>query len=289
MSATNKSPFVRSSSKDGKPAMGKGLVKAGSTQAIKVGELICLNKTYSGYFSPVALAADPMLFPLAIAAEEQKSTDSERYIDIYTLAPEDVFHFAINAARSLAIGDVFVPTASNSQQLTYDADGGICARQVDFGHYPQSTDTTVPNMSYAQVSFDIRCTYYGLVQTALGRGLAGRVYTSGATAITLTVYQSGLTLSNYGADANTAIHVLPDNAPLGTKFTAVCMTAFDTGFDAGASDKISVEAAEGAAAGQVTVDAIGDSIIIEKVYANKWFAHAIVSSASDQTGAIDVA
>ena len=134
--AVNKEPFVRSRSKDGLPHVFRGVVQAGSTQAIKRGEIVCYGAT-TGYWTPVTLAAH-YVYPLAIAKEEQKAADLERYIELYSLHPDDEFEFALDAARSLALGDTFILTASDSQSLTYSASAFPVARCVDDGHYPET-------------------------------------------------------------------------------------------------------------------------------------------------------
>lgn len=162
--ATNKHPFVRSRSKDGLPSVFKGLVQAGSTQAIKVGE-ICNWDDTTGYWVPIDAVADHR-YVLAISKEEQKASGraeltAERYIDFYALAPEDEFEFVLAAAESLLLGNPYTLTASDSQKLTAAAGAFAVAINVDDGHYPQEEDTTVRNRSYAIVSFNPAVTWWG--------------------------------------------------------------------------------------------------------------------------------
>jgi hypothetical protein len=157
----NKDPFVCSLS-GGLPHEFLGLVQAGATQAIKIGEICYWNGTY---WVPVSAVAHHR-YPLAIAKEEQKAAGrseltGSRYIRFYALHPDDVFEFEIDAARSLAVGDTFTLTASNSQKLTYSAGAFAVAVNVDFGHYPQEEDTTIQNQSYARVAFNPACSYWG--------------------------------------------------------------------------------------------------------------------------------
>ena len=173
--ATNKDPFVYSKSKDGVADKFLGLVQAGSTQAIKIGEICNYNET-SGYWVPINAVADSR-YMLAIAAEEQKATGrgeltGSRYIKFYSLNPNDVFEFPLAAARSLAIGDSFTLTASDSQKLTYTAGAFAVAMNIDDGHYPQEEDTTIANQSYARVVFNPSVSYYGLKRSLENR--AGR-------------------------------------------------------------------------------------------------------------------
>lgn len=280
--ASNKDPFVRSRSSDGKASQFMGLVQAGSTQEIKTGEICCFNKT-AGYWIPVSATSD-YIYALAIAHEEQKSDDSARYISFYSLHPNDEFEFEINAARALAVGDRFTLTSLASQKLTYSATSFPVARCVDYGHYP-STGTTIRNRSYAVVTFSVECTYWGLIQS--GEGLHKPKIFNSTSSATLYTEQSGLILINTGA-AGTAIHVLPQSCPAGTTFTAQCATAYDTGFAPGAAGAIYIEGAKQTDDKNVTVDAIGDSLRVTSDGNGDWFGEAIITSAADATGAIDV-
>ncbi|MFH1488503.1 MAG: hypothetical protein ABII06_06330, partial [Pseudomonadota bacterium] len=140
----NRDPFVYRIG-GGKPVTFLGLVQAGSTQAIKKGEICTWDET-TGYFVPVDAVADHR-YPLAIAAEEQKASGrgeltASRYILFYALDPRDIFEFELAAAQALAIGDPFTLTASDSQKLTAAAGAFAVAINVDCGHYPHEEDTT---------------------------------------------------------------------------------------------------------------------------------------------------
>jgi len=183
--AVNKDPFVYSKNPNG-PDKFKGLVQAGSTQAIKIGEICCFDKT-TGYWIPVSAVADSR-YMLAIAAEEQKASSLgeyvvERYLDFYSLDPADVFEFVLDAARSLAIGDTFTLTASDSQKLTYGSGDYAVAMNIDGGHYPEQNDTTIRNQSYARVVFNPRNSYWGLKRSLTQR--QGRRVISTAVDLTL--------------------------------------------------------------------------------------------------------
>lgn len=283
---SNMNPFIKSFSNDGKAAMFYGLVKAGSTQAIKMGEIVVRDKTYAGYFSPYATTTLDYIYPMAITAEEQASGDSERYILMYALSPMDVFEYPINAARSLALGDNFVVTSSNSQQLTYDADGHPICSQALYGHYPQETDTTIRNMSYAQVSFNPGFTVWGLLMGAkTGRGT--RKVVNSTSALTLYEYHDGIIITNLGGSGGIA-HVLPSTPPLGFKASALAIAADDVGFEIGSQGAFYVEGAKQTDDKNVTVDDEGDSVNAIYIGGGDWFAECVVTSAADATGAIDV-
>lgn len=232
--AVNKDPFVYSKSKGGKPQIFRGLVQAGSTQAIKIGEICTWDET-TGYFVPVDAVADHR-YPLAIAKEEQKSSGRAeltaiRYIDFYSLHPDDVFEFELAAARSLAIGDPFTLTASDSQKLTYGAGAFAVAINVDDGHYPQEEDTTIRNQSYARVTFNPAVSWCGFRMSQVAR--PGRrvisvaatgslkesdmynslVLLSGATTLSLPAVKPGMDVIFVNADGDTQ-SINPDDADL---------------------------------------------------------------------------
>jgi hypothetical protein len=182
--AVNKDPFLYSKNRDGKPTTFLGLVQAGATQAIKVGEICTWDET-TGYFIPVNAVADHR-YMLAIAKEEQKASGraeltAARYIEFYALDPNDVFEFPMAAAASLTIGAPFTLTASDSQKLTAAAGAFAVAIQVGYGHYPQEEDTTIASQSYAQVTFNPAVTWWGLRMSQMVR-TGRRVITASATA-----------------------------------------------------------------------------------------------------------
>lgn len=280
--AVNKDPFVRSRSKDGIASTAYIKVQAGSTQAIKIGEICNFNET-AGYAVPVDAAGDE-IYPLCISAEEQKSDDSERFMKFYTLDPNDTFEFILAAARALAIGDGFTLTTSDSQKLTYSTTGQLICHQVDTDHYPE-TGTTIRNRSYARVIFDPAFTYWGLHQTRVGWGKTK--YTTQTSALTLYVSQSGLIIDNTGASAATR-HTLPQSAPKGTKYTAICTVAQENGFAPGAAGAIYVEGAKQSDNKYVTVSDEGDSLTVIADGNGDWFALANISSTAEIKAVITI-
>lgn len=279
----NKSPFVRSRNKDGKESVFRGPVQAGATQAIKRGELCVFNKT-SGQWVPVSAVADSV-YALAMAREEQKAADLARYIEFYSLHPADEFEMEIDAARALALGDTFLLTASNSQKLTYSATGFPVARCVDDGHYPE-VGTTIRNRSYAVVSFNTLCSAWGLLISGEGLGKDGKLVARTAD-LTLTKEMDGTLFTNTGASGAVTL-TLPQSCPAGTRFRVLATVAQDFGFDPGAAGGIYVEGAQQTDDKKVTVDAIGDALEVVADGNGDWLCFASISSAADQTAAIDV-
>ena len=240
--AVNKDPFVNSNRKDGKPHMFRGLVQAGSSAAIKRGELCTWNET-TGYFIPVNAVAD-FRYPLALSAEEQKASGrhelvASRYIEFYSLHPEDVFEFELAAARALAIGDPFTLTASDSQKLTYGAGAFSVAHCVRDSHYPQEEDTAIRNQSYAGVSFNPNVSYWGFRFGKAGMSGGRRVIAIGATATLLEgdMYNTLILIS--GTTTITLPAVMP-----GMDAIFISADGADHNIDPNASDKIRLDGAQ---------------------------------------------
>lgn len=154
--AVNKDPFVKNIYGANKLTF-PGRVQAGSTQAIKRGEICTYDET-TNYFIPVDAVADRR-YSLAICDEEQKAADLERYVNFVALRPDDIFEFILNAAAQVALGDGLELTASDSQKLTRDVDGDAVAFSVDNTTYPE-TGTTLTNISYVQCVFNPVYSYW---------------------------------------------------------------------------------------------------------------------------------
>jgi hypothetical protein len=279
MAPVNKDPFVRTLNKDGLPSLFRGKVQAGTSQAIKVGEICAYNKT-AGYWVPVALVND-FIYALAIAKEEQTAADLARFVEFYTLHPNDQFEFEIDAARALALGDTFILTVSNSQKLTYSVNYYPVARCVDDGHYPQKNDTTIRNRSYAVVSFSKAVSFWGLILS--GEGWNSEKVVDVAAAITLYSEMSGLVIYNT-AMTGELLHVLPLNPPAGCIFTAYNTAAYAHGFDPPSDGGITGTGAKNGDGDKMTIDAIGDEIKVRSV-GNKDWSLTVCASGNEHASA----
>ena len=240
MAATNKDPFVRTTRKDGLPSVFKGLVQAGATQAIKIGEICAWDET-TGYWVPIDAVADHR-YILAISKEEQKAVGRAeltaiRYIDFYSLDPADQFEFALDAALSLELGAPFTLTASDSQKLTAGAGAFAVAINVDDGHYPQEEDTTIRDRSYAVVSFNPSISWWGYRLNQSMR--PGRRVISGTT---ITLKESDM-YNTLLLCTGTGTVTLPAVKP-GMDIIIVVITAAKTIISPNASDKIRVLGAQ---------------------------------------------
>lgn len=220
--AVNKYPWVRNLHGAAASLIIMGKVQAGSTQAIKRGEICTFNET-SGYFIPADAAGD-FIYSLAIANQEQKSDDLERYIEFIAIREGDVFEFALSAARAIAYGDAL--EISDSQTLAYDADGNGIAFSVDRANYPE-TGTTLRNVSYAGVCFHPEFSY--LYKNMVPRGLK-KVLTKTA-AYTLLIEDGGAIVTNKGASGTVTITAPSGTVPIGWHVTLACMAAQALRFD----------------------------------------------------------
>lgn len=282
--AVNKDPFVRTKNKDGLPSITRLLVQAGTTQAIKIGEICAFNKT-AGYVTPIDAEVD-FVYALVIAREEQKAADAARFIEFYDLDPHDEFEFILDAARTLAVGERFVLTASYSQILTYSATKYPVARCVDDGHYPEE-GSTIRSQTYARVSFNPACTYWGLIKN--GSAWNTPKQATIITALTLYPEMSGLTIIHTGSASSNIAHVLPTagTAPVGTSFKAINLDANTGGvsFDPGTGSGIYVDGSKQTDnANQGIVDVPGNYLVVIAIGDNDWYAYA--DSASGTAGVI---
>ncbi len=213
--AVNKYPFVKNLGGDTKPLLFLGLVQAGSTATIKRGEICTYDETTSNWI-PISAVAD-CRYSLAIANEEQKSTDSARYMEFMALREDDVFEFALDAAAQVVLGDGLELTASDSQTLTRDVDGNAVAFVVGIANYPE-TGTTIRSISSAQVVFNPVHSYW------MQRVLKNRLYKVISTAASLT-----LKIEDCGAVVivtDTATITLPEsNVPIGWNVKLVVAAA----------------------------------------------------------------
>lgn len=133
--------------------------KAGSTTAIKAGEMCKVGKTYAGYPTPVT-SGDATA--IVIAEEEQKSTDPERMLHYIIPRPGDVFEFALSAARAVVLGETLA--VSNSETLAYAVSNvvaRICA--TDNCPVPAEKSVTRRSVSRARVNFDDAASYWGML------------------------------------------------------------------------------------------------------------------------------
>lgn len=221
MTAVNLYPWVKNLDGCEKPLIFKGKVQAGSTAAIKRGEICTYDET-SGYFIPANAVAD-YVYSLAIANEEQKSDGLARYMEFIALRPSDVFEFVLDASAQLALGDGLTLTASDSQKLTKDVDGFAVAFSVDDTNYPE-VGTTLTYLTYAQVCFNPEFSYWEKRVKKAGI----KKYIDFTTSFTPKIEHCGAVVTSTGGGTITA----PEGTvPVGWYIDVVCVAAAAITFD----------------------------------------------------------
>jgi len=153
------------------PLVMLGKFQAGSTQAVKVGELLLIT---GGYFSPVtanyASTAD-----LAIANEEIKANDLEGYYEIIVPRIGDIFEYEIATAAATAVGTALKHSTSEVI-AAQGGSGNIVAYACGQEHYPKGQGhladgdysdrgTTVRTASRVRVMFTEAASYFAALQT----------------------------------------------------------------------------------------------------------------------------
>lgn len=148
-----------------------GKFQAGSTQAIKRGELLELSST-----NWIPLDADQaMAGIIAIANEEIKAGDLAGYYEIIIPRPGDVFEYELAAASAIALGTALY--WSSSEKVTVTAGTNIIGYAAGQEHYPQksghlsdgegfSAGTTIRSTSHVRMTFKEAVSYYKAFQIA---------------------------------------------------------------------------------------------------------------------------
>lgn len=166
--ATNKDPFkFNFNTYSTKPLIVNGLFQAGSTQAVKRGEILEFTGNTNAAWVPWDSDAD-ITVGIAVAACEIKSGDRAGYYPIIVPRLGDVFQFVLATASALAQGTSM--TYSDSQTLTT---GGSHVMGFAYGYdhypYPQGhladdaagdLGTTVRSTPYVDMVFKISRSWY---------------------------------------------------------------------------------------------------------------------------------
>ena len=170
--ATNTLRWVGNANGASQPLVMLGKFAAGSSQAIKRGELLELTGNTNTEWVPMdsdyAMAAN-----VAIANEEIKSGDRAGYYEIIVPRPGDVFEFALHAAGATAVGTSLY--YYGSETLTVTAGTNIIGKACGQEHYPQKqghlsddasgdAGTTVRSTSYVRMIFRAPVSYFAAIQ-----------------------------------------------------------------------------------------------------------------------------
>jgi len=144
-----------------KPLIMPGLFAAGSTKAIKAGEIIERTNTSNTIWVPID-SDFLMVGNIAVMGEEIKSGDRAGYYKVIVPRPFDVFEYALSAAGAPAIG---APLYFSASQVVAVAGTYELGRVVGFDHYPRfqghladdaspDSGVTIRNTSYVQMMFN---------------------------------------------------------------------------------------------------------------------------------------
>lgn len=131
--AANRQAWVKNLYGFPEPMLYLGKFQAGSTQAIKRGEILEFtgdtNSAWVPWDSTAARTADA-----AVAAEEIKAGDRAGYYNIIVPRPGDVFEFELATAAAVAFGTALY--YSSSQKVTTSSSGTAIGYAVGQEHYP---------------------------------------------------------------------------------------------------------------------------------------------------------
>lgn len=169
--ATNRIRWVRNLYGIHEPFTGLGLFQAGTTQAIKRGEL--LEKTAGGATQWIPMDSDyAMSADVAIADCELKSGDLAGYYPIVIPRPGDVFEYELAASGSSTVGTAVY--WSNSEKVTVTAGTNIIGHICGFFNYPRqrfksedgSPDfgTTIRATTFAHITIKAAASFYAALQ-----------------------------------------------------------------------------------------------------------------------------
>lgn len=117
------------------PLIRKGLFQAGSTQAIKKGELLEKTADTNTRFVPLDSDFDMSAGKIAIAHEEIKAGDRAGYYEIIVPRKGDIFEFDLAAESAVAEGTSLY--YSSSEVVTVTAGSNVLGKAVGQEHYPQ--------------------------------------------------------------------------------------------------------------------------------------------------------
>jgi predicted RecA/RadA family phage recombinase len=128
--ATNKLRWIRNLNGAPGPLVMLGLFKAGSTQAIKRGEILEFTNDWVPIDSDFAMDSE-----ICVAHEEIKAGDRAGYYEIIVPRPGDVFEFDLATAGATAVGTALY--YSSSEAVTVSAGSNIIGYAVGQEHFPQ--------------------------------------------------------------------------------------------------------------------------------------------------------
>ena len=170
--ATNKTRFVRNMDGASEPFIILGKFQAGSTQAIKRGELLEFTGDTNTAWVPIDSDFD-MDSNIAIANEEIKAGDLAGYYEVIVPRPSDIFEYDLAAAGSTAYGTSLY--YSSSEAVTVTAGTYIIGTAVGQTNYPRQSHasddasgdagSTIKSQSTVQMTIESSNSIYSALQT----------------------------------------------------------------------------------------------------------------------------
>jgi len=169
--ATNKSPYCGNLiAGPVEPLIVPGLFQAGSTQAVKAGEILEFTGDTNSKWVPWD-ADEDITTGIAVAAEQIKDGDRAGYYPIIVPRPGDVFEFAIDTANNPSMGTALY--YSDSQTVS-ESGSHIMGWVANWDHYPQyqghladdasgDRGTTIRNTSYVRMTFKISRSWWTIL------------------------------------------------------------------------------------------------------------------------------
>jgi len=146
--ATNQVRFVENVNGASKPFRMMAKFQAGSTQAIKQGEILEFTGDTNSAFVPLDSDCDMSSGLLAIAHEEIKAGDREGYYEVILPRPGDIFVFELASASAVEIGAALY--YSSSEKVTTSAGSNVIGYAAGQRHYPHkqghTSDDASPDM-----------------------------------------------------------------------------------------------------------------------------------------------
>jgi len=168
--AANKTPYIGNLiTRDTNPLIIPGLFQAGSTQAVKFGEVLEFTGDTNSKWVPWDSDAD-ITTGIAVAGCEIKAGDRAGYYPILVPRPGDVFEFALDTAGDPVLGASLYYSAS---QTVSEAGSNVMGYVADWEHYPlqghladdSSPDagTTLRNLTHVQMTFKISRSWWTIL------------------------------------------------------------------------------------------------------------------------------
>jgi len=176
--ATNKMRWCGNINGATEPLIAIGKFAAGSSQAIKRGELLEFTGDTNKEWVPLdsdfdMSAAAGSGGKIAIANEEVKSGDRAGYYEIIVPRPGDLFEFDLASASAVAVGTALY--YSSSEAVTTSAGTNIIGHAAGQEHYPQKqghladdasgdAGTTIRSTSQVRMTVEPSNSYYSAMQ-----------------------------------------------------------------------------------------------------------------------------